>query len=147
MEQKIVNFQLRDLDDLIFMALDLWKDHTYNEMKKTFEGILENEAEEVLLYRVDDQPVGFIHVSLRRDYVEGSNSSPVGYIEGIYVKQSYRGRKIAKELLRSGEQWAKTKGCTQMGSDIEQDNDVSYEFHKKVGFQEANRLICFIKEI
>ena len=36
-------------------------------------------------------PIGFAQCTLRNDYVEGSSSSPVGYLEGIYVKDEYRG--------------------------------------------------------
>ena len=94
-----------------------------------------------------DEYIGFINLSIRIDYVEGSNSSPVAYVEGIYVKPEYRNKGIAKSLIANGEEWARFKGCTQMGSDIEMDNDISYKFHQKIGFDEANRIICFIKDI
>lgn len=147
MDKMISKMQSDDMRDVVMMALDLWKDNTYNEMKEEFEEILKSDDSEIYLYKEEDAYVGFIHVSIRQDYVEGSNSSPVGYVEGIYVKPDFRGKKIAKELLSSGEQWALSKDCSEMGSDIEQDNTISYEFHRKVGFKEANRVICFIKDI
>lgn len=91
--------------------------------------------------------MGFINLSIRVDYVEGSNSTPVGYVEGIYVMDGYRKQGIATKLLKQGEVWAKDHGCTQMASDIEIPNAISYDFHLSVGFQEANRIICFIKDI
>ena len=54
-------------------------------------------------------PVGFAQCGLRRDYVEGTESSPVGYLEGIFVKESYRSKGCAKELLLACESWAKKK--------------------------------------
>jgi aminoglycoside 6'-N-acetyltransferase I len=36
---------------------------------------------------------------------------------------------LARKIIEAGENWAKGKGCTQLGSDVEIDNDVSYEFH------------------
>lgn len=93
------------------------------------------------------QLIAFIHISVRSDYVEGSKDSPTGFIEGIYVKPEYRKKGISKNLIEKGESWLKTKGCSQIGSDIEQSNDTSYHFHKNVGFKEVNRLIAFIKEI
>ena len=39
--------------------------------------------------------VGFAQVQLRRDYVGGNHLSPVGYLEGIYVEETYRRRGIA----------------------------------------------------
>ncbi|WBW95570.1 aminoglycoside 6'-N-acetyltransferase [Oceanirhabdus sp. W0125-5] len=147
MNNKIVEVQSNDLEDLVGMALDLWPDNTFEGLKEEFNELLETEDDEVFLYQINGENIGFIHVAIRRDYVEGSDSSPVGYVEGIYVKQNYRKQGIARELFAKGEKWALLKGCSQMGSDIEYDNKVSYDFHKNIGFQEANRIICFIKEI
>ncbi|ADU28937.1 aminoglycoside 6'-N-acetyltransferase [Evansella cellulosilytica] len=145
--KRIIDFELAHISSLVEMALDLWKGSTYDDLKSMYEKIYFSHKEHVLLYECEADFLAFIQVSIRNDYVEGSHSSPVGYVEGIYVKQSHRGNKIAKELVAAGERWAATKGCNQMGSDIELHNDISYEFHKKIGFQEANRIICFIKDI
>ena len=90
-------------------------------------------------------PVGFAQCKLRYDYVEGAETSPVGYLEGIYVKEEYRKRGYAKELLAACEQWAKEQGCSEFASDCELDNRDSLAFHLKNGFMEANRIICFKK--
>lgn len=39
------------------------------------------------------------------------------------------------------------EGCDELGSDCELENTLSIEFHNGVGFEEANRLVCFIKKI
>lgn len=91
--------------------------------------------------------VGFAQCQLRTDYVEGTNSSPVGYPEGIYVDEKYHRRGFAKELLDACEAWVKEKGCTQFASDCEPENEDSLHFHLAVGFEEANRIICFKKNI
>lgn len=64
-----------------------------------------------------------------------------------YVKPEYRNKGIAKKLIAKGKEWTKSKRCIQMGSDVVMDNDISYKVHQKVGFQESNRIICFIKNI
>ena len=92
-------------------------------------------------------PVGFAQCQLRHDYVEGTASSPVGYLEGIFVKKEYRHLGFAKELLHACEEWAKVQGCTEFASDCELDNAASFAFHMAMGFEEANRVICFRKEI
>ena len=92
-------------------------------------------------------PVGFAQCQLRRDYVEGTESSPVGYLEGIYVVELWRKQGLAKALLAACEGWAKGKGCTEFASDCELDNTQSLQFHLKAGFREANRIICFTKKI
>ena len=129
------------------MGIMLWPDDTPEEMQEIFDNILHAEKETAFLYRVGQEYVGFINLSIRVDYVEGSDSSPVGYVEGIYVKASHRKQGVAKRLLERGQKWALSKGCSQMGSDIELYNTASYDFHRNVGFQEANRIICFIKDI
>lgn len=136
-----------NFNEWLSMALALWPDNGKNELKDEFQKILSSTKEQAFIYKLDNEYIGFINLSIRTDYVEGSNSSPVGFVEGIYVKPEYRNRGIAKKLIIKGEEWAKSKGCTQIGSDIEMDNDISYKFHQKVGFNEANRIICFIKDI
>ena len=51
--------------------------------------------------------------ALRRDYVEGTHTSPVGYLEGVFVQEEYRGRGVATALLRACEAWAGEKGCAE----------------------------------
>ena len=47
----------------------------------------------------EEHIVGFAQCGLRFDYVEGTDSSPVGYLEGIFVLEEYKKRGYAKELL------------------------------------------------
>jgi len=136
-----------DLEPWTRLGILLWPDNSFHDLFEEFSEILEGERETAFVCRAGQEYVGFIHVSLRFDYVEGSSSSPVGFVEGIYVKEPYRKRGIAKKLVAHGEIWAKAQGCREMGSDIEQDNMASYDFHRNIGFREANRLICFIKDI
>ena len=91
--------------------------------------------------------VGFAQCSLRRDYVEGTQSSPVGYLEGIFVSEVFRRRGAARMLLDACRSWAREQGCAEFASDCEYGNDVSREFHRKMGFREANRIICFAQKL
>ena len=96
---------------------------------------------------IQDIPVGFAQCGLRHDYVEGTDSSPVGYLEGIFVKEEYRKQGYAKELMSACEQWAKKQGCVEFASDCELSNTDSFAFHMSMGFEEANRVICFTKKL
>ena len=84
---------------------------------------------------------------MRNDYVEGTENSPVGYLEGIFVCPEHRKKGYAKALLLHCEQWAKAMGCTEFASDCELDNLGSLRFHLAMGFREANRIICFQKRL
>ncbi len=96
---------------------------------------------------MDNRFIGFAHCSLRHDYVEGTDSSPVGYLEGIFVLEEYRRCGIAKALLAACEAWAKNLGCLEFASDCELTNQTSLFFHEKLGFAEANRIVCFCKTL
>ena len=95
----------------------------------------------------NDIPIGFAQAQLRYDYVEGTKTSPVGYLEGIFIKVGYRNRGYAKELLAECEEWARCNGCQEFASDCEIANIDSFRFHKAMNFTEANRIICFTKTL
>ena len=129
------------------LATRLWQEHTVEEMETEFSELLKDDACAVFLSEQDGKPVGFAQCQLRHDYVEGTDSSPVGYLEGIYVAEPYRNRGVASALLAACEDWARQQGCTEFASDCELSNTDSLRFHLAAGFTEANRIICFVKEL
>ncbi|SRR5690554_4611113 len=129
------------------LALKLWPDNNYEELKSEILTFIDSYSAAILLFESEDSIVGYSQVSIRNDYVEGSTSSPVGYLEGIYVDEGYRNMGIGKALLLACENWAKEKGCLEFGSDTSLENYNSINFHLKCGFQEAARLVSFIKKI
>lgn len=146
-EESIITAQAEHLEELLVLSFELWPDQNYEDLKTTFFKILSSEKFRVLLFQLNTEFIAFLYLGIRTDYVEGSDSSPTGYVEGIYVKPEFRRKGISKKMLQVGEQWIKEKGCTQIGSDTYLDNKVSYDFHTRVGFQESGRLIAFIKDI
>lgn len=137
----------QDVTVLAELAGRLWPEHTAEEMKEDLADILAQEDAAYFLAYDQDGAVGFAQCQLRHDYVEGTESSPVGYLEGIYVADGYRQMGIARELLTACERWARTKGCAEFASDCELDNVQSLQFHLNMGFEEANRIICFTKKL
>ena len=137
----------RDCRSLAEMAVQMWYSHSVSELEAEFTGILKDEGSAVFIKYSSGSPVGFAQCGLRTDYVEGTESSPVGYLEGIFVCADHRGNGHAKELLTHCEMWAKNMGCTEFASDCELDNSVSLQFHLAMGFDEANRIICFRKRL
>lgn len=101
----------------------------------------------VFIAEENGRAVGFAQCALRHDYVEGTETSPVGYLEGVYVDEDCRRRGYAAQLLSACEEWAKEKGCREFASDCELTNTDSLKFHLSLGFQEANRIICFTKQL
>lgn len=136
-----------DLKHLVSLALELWSEHTAEDLMVEFAEIIAKEDAAFFLAYEGDAPIGFAQCQLRHDYVEGTKTSPVGYLEGIFVSESHRKQGIAKRLLAACERWAKEKGCTEFASDCELTNIESLRFHRSMGFEEAGRIICFAKRI
>ena len=129
------------------MAVKMWDSHDADDLAAEFEETLCDEQAAFFIRYAGDMPVGFAQCGLRTDYVEGTESSPVGYLEGVFVEESWRRHGYARELLAVCEQWAKDMGCSEFASDCELDNADSLLFHMAMGFEEANRIICFRKTL
>ena len=137
----------KDLPALAELACRLWPGHSMEEMEAELARIMAKPEAAFFLAFHQERAVGFAQCQLRHDYVEGTDSSPVGYLEGIFVAEGYRKQGVAKELLSACESWAKTNGCSEFASDCELDNVQSLQFHLNVGFEEVNRIICFTKKL
>ena len=136
-----------DIGIIANLANLMWTEPSVDDLAAEFSELLSKEDAQVFLKYEDEIPVGFAQCQLRHDYVEGTGTTPVGYLEGIFVKEHCRNKGYAKELLNECETWAREKGCREFASDCEIDNDSSFQFHKAMNFEEANRIICFTKKL
>ena len=87
-----------------------------------------------------------------RDFFCKRSPSPVPlprklFWEGIYVREDFRRRGVARELLAACEQWARKQGCREFASDCDLTNRESERFHRALGFGEAGRISCFVKKL
>ena len=126
--------EVSDLPFLAELALKLWPDHDREELAAELGEILQKEDAAFFLAEDD---AGFAQCQLRRDYVEGTESSPVGYLEGIYVEEGSRRRGLARELLSACESWAREQGCREFASDCELTNTQSLHFVETIGSENA----------
>ena len=79
--------------------------------------------------------------------VEGTSSSPVGYVEGIYVEPEYQRLGFGSKMIEKGQDWARNQGCKEFASDARIENDDAIDFHTNIGFQEINRVVTFAKKL
>ena len=136
-----------DLPAAAALAVKMWEEADPKELVQEWEDADAAGEGAVFVAEEAGKIVGFSQCQLRHDYVEGTESSPVAYLEGIFVDESRRRRGYAARLLSACEKWAKEKGCREFASDCELTNTDSLKFHLSLGFQEANIIICFTKEL
>jgi len=135
----------RDWDQWYAMRLALWPGACEPDDEQDMRNCLDGIGMTVFVAEAEDgQLVGLLEAGIR-PYADGCDSRNVGYIEGWYVDTAYRRQGIGKALVAAAEAWARGQGCVEMGSDCLQDNEVSYEAHLALGYEEKERLIHFGK--
>jgi len=102
---------------------------------------------QIVAYTETRQPIGFAEASLRSDYVNGTGSSPVAFLEGLYVAPSHRRRGVARSLVAAVLQWAGSRGCQECASDALVENELSHRVHRALGFTETERVVYFRKTL
>jgi len=137
----------KDALTLAELAIQMWNNHTLSELETDFSDVIRNENAVCFIKYVEDQPIGFAQCQIRYDYVEGTETSPVGYLEGIFIQEEFRHKGFARELLWECEKWAAGKKCSEFASDCELNNVDSLKFHLAMGFDEVSRIICFKKNM
>ena len=102
---------------------------------------------EFLYFSSSEEPIAWISLSLRHDYVEGCQNSPTAYLEGIFIIPDYRSQGIGDKLLSFAITLAENRGISQLASDVEFDNQLSQNFHVKYGFREVGRRVHYVLEL
>lgn len=84
---------------------------------------------------------------MRSDYVNGCETSPVAFLEGIVVDPSFRRQGVAASLVAAVTDWARNEGLSELASDAEIHNTVSHAMHAALGFEETQRVVYFRKAL
>ncbi|MCC7116934.1 MAG: GNAT family N-acetyltransferase [Anaerolineales bacterium] len=147
MNVEIRRVNSQDKEIWLQMRKGIWPDAPDADLSYDMDKLLANADGAAFIAFVDGQPAGMIEASLRKDYVEGCETSPVGYIEAWFVYPNFRGSGVAGVLTSAAENWAREKGCAEMGSDTWLENEASIRAHKKLGYAEIERLVHFVKPL
>ena len=117
MAWQVAQATVADRDDWFVLRDAMWPqahDVQYREIDEIlagpgYAGFLARDASQ--------QAVGFAEASLRHDYVSGCETSPVGFLEGIYVAPQARRQGVARALVDQVAAWTRAQGCTELASD------------------------------
>lgn len=138
---------ISDAPVLAAMAIKIWDSDDKDELEEEFIEMTNDKESTCFIKFIDDKAIGFANASLRHDYVEGCETSPVAYLEAIYVDEEHRLLGYPKDLVKRCEEWSREQGAKEFASDCILTNTDSYKFHIAIGFKEVNRIICFKKNI
>jgi aminoglycoside 6'-N-acetyltransferase I len=138
-----------DRTDLLRMRQALWPGLLDDHVREIDEFLLgrSKAIDQVFICEADDRSViGFIELRIR-NCAEGSENTEVPYVEGWYIDSGHRRCGAGALLIAQAEQWAKTLGYSELGSDTEIENHGSIAAHLALGFEEVERLVCFLKKL
>ena len=100
----------------------------------------------IFVAEVDGHIVGFLELDDRK-YAAGCSSSPVAFIEGWYVEPGVQRQGIGRALIEAAEACARAAGYQEIASDTEITNAAGIAAHVAVGFEEAERVVCFRRSL
>jgi aminoglycoside 6'-N-acetyltransferase I len=148
---KVHETQAGDGPELAIMMAALWPDGS----------MLQHETEAAAMIRtrmngtlpgtffvaeaLDRKLIGFIQVGLR-SHADGCDmDTPVGFVEGWFVEEQWRGAGIGRILMMAAEEGARVRQCREMASDALLDNQPSLRAHSALGFEVVERCVHFRK--
>jgi aminoglycoside 6'-N-acetyltransferase I len=136
-----------DAADWAAMRGALWPSGAGGEHAEEIAALLVEPGETLNLIARDDdnRALGFLEASIRRDYVNGCKTSPVAFLEGIFVWPAARGQGVARALVAEAETWARHQGLSEFASDAPVLNSGSQAMHAALGFAETQRVVFFRK--
>ena len=135
-----------DKAEWLRMRKGIWPDWTDEYLGVDLDHILASDNDMVIFACVDGKPIGLTEARIR-EYGEGCSTSPVGYLEGWFVQEEYRGKGVVGIMTQAAEDWIREKGCTEVASDTWLENEPSIRAHVKMGYVEVERLVHYVKRL
>ena len=150
---KIRHARVGDERELAEMRALLWPDASVEEHFREVEVAIAGRATEslpvaILVSQAEGETLsGFLEVGLR-SHADGCDPQhPVGFVEGWFVRERFRGKGVGRDLMKAAEHWARTQGCLEMASDALIDNEESHSAHAALGFEVVDRCVHFKKNL
>ncbi len=136
----ITSCMAKDLADWDKLRRALWPDAGAEELPAL---LADPDAASFIARAPDGAAIGFVEAMVRHDYVNGCETSPVAFVEGLYVVEAWRRQGVARALVAKVGDWAKARGLTELASDALLENERSHTTHRALSFAETERVVYF----
>ena len=135
--------------DLAWLSLRsrLWPDGNESEHLRYMADALARGHFVRLASAPDGSAIGFVEASQRVDYANGTSTSPVAFLEGLYVEPFARRKGVAQALVAEVARWAAAQGCSELASDSPIENVAAHATHRALGFEETERVVYFRRAV
>jgi aminoglycoside 6'-N-acetyltransferase I len=146
---KVRQVNLNDRNEWARIRNSLWNSALKEHLEEIDQYFCHNSTNIVnvfVLERNNGKLGGFIELNIR-NYAEGSELGAIPYIEGLYVDSDIRNSGYGRQLIAVAEAWAIENGFNELASDTKLENLTGIAAHKALGFQEVERIVCFIKKL
>lgn len=133
--------KLEEVSEIDSMLTDLIQDERekYNnninknyEVKDFYEKFIDNEDKTIFVARENDMILGYVY-----GFVQDSGSlynKKVAQLDALYVKEQYRGKGIARSLMKEFINWAEEKGVVYIELSVCKDNTNAISLYENEGF-------------
>jgi aminoglycoside 6'-N-acetyltransferase I len=134
-----------DRAEYVRMRSALWPDADVAELDAEVEHIIVDPDQPVFVVERDGGGLcGMVEARVRA-FANGVDEAPCAFVEGWWVDEDMRRTGIGRDLIAQVEDWARSRGFHELGSDAELNNTVSHRAHAALGFEERERVVCYRK--
>jgi GNAT superfamily N-acetyltransferase len=112
-------------------------------MARRLEGVLARSSEVVLLAEASDFVIGWIH-GVEQELLESERRCE---ILGLVVDADYRGKGVGRRLVHATEQWARSRGLSQVAVRSNVVRVESHPFYERLGYRRVKTQHAYRKTL
>lgn len=120
----------------------LYKETDAKELAREAVLLLDNPTWHLWFAQRGNEVIGLVELS-ERNVVDGCLTSPVAYLEGLYLRDGHRGLGLGAAIVDQLVSWSRKRGFAEFATDTELTNEGAQRFYRRLGFEEVDRVVSF----
>lgn len=112
-------------------------------VKEYFENLYEKKNNILLIVKDDNKAIGYAYCKII-EVDDGPQIHDIALLDGIYVNEEYRNKKIATNLIEKCKEWVKETGAKALDLNVLEKNEKAISLYKNIGFCEFEKKMRLI---